>query len=557
MPVTSPKAALPPRETAYDGLLFAATITLGSFLVFQVQPLIGRFILPWFGSSPGVWTTCMLFFQALLLAGYAYAHVLSVRLSPRAQTLLHIALLLAAALTLPITPSAAFKPTDATDPSARILLLLLVSVGAPYLLLASGAPLVQRWYARARPSASPYRLYSLSNIGSLLALLSYPLVFERLWSLETQTTSWSWAFIAYGLLCTLCALRSRRREAPQRRAPASSAIPIEDMSANAARAPMKPTPPPPVAASPAREQDLARVPWRDLALWVALSACGSVMLLAATNQICLDIAVTPMLWVVPLALYLLSFVICFDNERWYSRPLFAGLFVLALALVGPTILLGPELGIAWQLLVHCAALFTACTLCHGELYRLRPPPRRLTLFYLAVAAGGCLGGLLVALVAPRVFTGYYEDSPPKTWSRGHLPAVRRFRHFRPRDQGFGDSSRVRVRWLEDAGSCGKFGTWGAHRASTSGPWRELEATRLPVAAVAGVIERSGVEALAVEAPHPRVPHSRQPRVHRCRPRSKAREEAKRCTNALARTSAPERLRRNAHANEPLRARSRS
>ncbi|MCA9718812.1 MAG: hypothetical protein KC468_29350, partial [Myxococcales bacterium] len=155
----------------------------------------------------------------------------------------------------------------------------------------------------------------------------------------------------------------------------------------------------------------ARRSWPDLALWVALSACGSVMLLAATNQICLDIAVTPMLWVVPLALYLLTFVICFDNERWYSRPLFAALFVLALGLVGPTILFGPELGLAWQLAAHCFALFTACMLCHGELYRLRPAPRHLTLFYLAVAAGGCLGGLLVALVAPRVFTGYYEDSP--------------------------------------------------------------------------------------------------------------------------------------------------
>ncbi|MCA9718811.1 MAG: ferrichrome ABC transporter permease, partial [Myxococcales bacterium] len=207
-----PAPPRPPRETTYDGLLFAATVTLGSFLVFQVQPLIGRYILPWFGSSPGVWTTCMLFFQALLLAGYAYAHALSARLTPRAQTLLHVALLIAAALTLPITPSAELKPTDASDPTARIMLLLLLSVGAPYLLLASGAPLIQRWYARARPSASPYRLYSLSNVGSLLALLSYPLVFERLWTLETQTRTWSWTFVAYALLCTACALRARRRD---------------------------------------------------------------------------------------------------------------------------------------------------------------------------------------------------------------------------------------------------------------------------------------------------------------------------------------------------------
>ncbi|NUQ00308.1 MAG: fused MFS/spermidine synthase [Armatimonadetes bacterium] len=358
-------------------LAFAVTIFLSAFLLFQVQPLIGKFILPWFGGTPAVWTTCLLFFQVALLGGYAYAHLLASRLSSRAQGRLHIALLALAALALPIIPSESWKPGGEENPLPLILGLLAVTVGAPYLILSATGPLLQGWFSRLHHGVSPYRLYALSNVGSLLALLTYPILFERLLRLKAQGWTWSIGFLVFGLLCGLNAWHLARANPPAHR---------ESEEAAPAAAPR---------------------PF-DVALWLCLAACGSLMLLATTNQMCQDVAVVPFLWIVPLSLYLLTFIICFDREGWYQRPLWAGVLAVMLLLELAVMLTRVKYSIAQQIGVYSATLFVCCMVCHGEMVRLKPSPRYLTLFYLMVSAGGALGGLFVALFATWYFDGYWE-----------------------------------------------------------------------------------------------------------------------------------------------------
>jgi SAM-dependent methyltransferase len=360
--------------------LYAATIFLSAFLLFQVQPLIGKYILPWFGGGPTVWTTCMLFFQAALLAGYAYAHVIRTRLAPSTQALVHTGLLLAAALALPILPSATWKPEGGTDPTWRILVILAVSVGLPYLALAATSPLLQAWFSMTHPGVSPYRLYALSNAGSLLALASYPFAIEPLLRLKTQSYSWSAAFVAFAILCAVCAVRLRRAKLA-----AESVAPASDDAAEAPR-------PSPIT----------------MYLWVALAACGSVMLLAVTNQLSMDVAVVPFLWILPLSLYLLSFVLCFESDRIYWRPVFWPLMVVGAAGMVVLLFWGVYAPLKWQIIAYAGGLFACCMVCHGELARLKPNPRYLTSFYLMSSAGGALGGLAVTVVAPLVLKGYFE-----------------------------------------------------------------------------------------------------------------------------------------------------
>ena len=360
-------------------LPYALTIFTGAFLLFQIQPLIGKFILPWFGGGPGVWTTCLLFFQTLLLGGYAYAHFSSTRLKPKAQAELHLALLALALALLPVVPAESWKAHVAGNPVGHILLLLTVCVGLPYFVLSSTGPLMQQWFSRVQPGRSPYRLYALSNVGSLLALLSYPFFFEVRFSRYTQAALWSAGLGAFVLCCGYCALRLwRSGETAAVNAPAAAA-----------------------AESPPAS-------WSDQALWLALPALASVLLLATTNKICLEVAVVPFLWVLPLALYLLSFIICFDHARWYRRGLFAALLAIAAAVVCGLLDAGVDAPMTLQIAGYTAALFVACMVAHGELYRLKPPPRDLTAFYLFIAAGGALGGFLVAIVAPAVFTEFRE-----------------------------------------------------------------------------------------------------------------------------------------------------
>ncbi len=359
-------------------VLFPVTIFLSAFLLFQLQPMVGRYILPWFGGGPAVWTTCLLFFQACLLAGYAYAHWLGALANLRVQAGIHMMLLLGSLAFLPLHPSAAiWKPASAADPSGRILLLLTVTVGGPYLLLSATTPLLQRWFTIDHPRKSPWRLYALSNFGSFLALVSYPFVFEPLLRLRTQGSIWSGLYLVFAVLCGCAAWRLRfLKPAP---APASG------------------------------ELESAKQPTLGTVLfWLGLSACGSTLLVSTTNQISQDIAVSPFLWVAALGIYLFTFVLAFESDRFYRRTAFAiAAGVLApIACALPTISIG--LSLRWQLVVYLAALFVTCMICQGELARSRPSPRYLTAFYLTIAAGGALGGVFVALIAPRLFTEFSE-----------------------------------------------------------------------------------------------------------------------------------------------------
>ncbi len=366
------------RQPGWD---FCVAVLVSSFLVFQVQPLISKFILPWFGGTPGVWSACMLFFQSLLFLGYAYAHFSIRYWSAGRQVAVHAVLLLVAAATLPIAPDVAWKPNGSESPIGRILGMLTMSVGLPYFVLASNSPLLQAWLRKANPEATPYRLYALSNVGSLVGLLSYPFVFEPLMTNETQATFWSAGFGLFALSCLWCGWRAFR---------ASHLTP--------ARVQIASLPP----------NDEPSPTWLDKSLWFGLSACASTMLLAITNQVCLDVAVIPFLWVIPLSLYLLTLILVFDHERWYPRH---G-FVMALAVVVTCVTLvlfqGSGLPILVQLGVHFGALFVCCMVCHGELAKLKPNPRYLTSFYLAMAAGGAAGGIGVSLLAPLVFERLME-----------------------------------------------------------------------------------------------------------------------------------------------------
>jgi hypothetical protein len=391
---------------------YALTIFTGAFLLFQVQPLIGKYILPWFGGGPGVWTTCMLFFQVLLLGGYAYAHFSSRWLKPRAQALLHLVLLAAALALLPITPRDSWKPHGGGNPTLQILTLLAATLGLPYFVLSATGPLIQHWFSRANPGVSPYRLYALSNVGSLLALVSYPVYFETHFTRKTQAGLWAWGLAAYVLGCGFCAFRAWRLGGDE-------GARAEGENRKAEGRDPKPDPTAAVEPQPAARTEHAPRTTHHPSLnpqpstlnqlfWLLLPACASVLLLATTNKLCQDVAVVPFLWVLPLALYLLTFIICFDNPRWYVRFPFTLALIAALIGVCWALFNGADWSLRKQVAVYGGGLFICCMVCHGELYRLKPVPRHLTRFYLMIAAGGALGGLFVALAAPLLFTDYYE-----------------------------------------------------------------------------------------------------------------------------------------------------
>ena len=373
-----------------------ATIFLSAFLLFQIQPLLGKLILPWFGGGPAVWTTCMLFFQLALLTGYAYAHWSSSRLQARVQSSVHLFLLAASLLALPLAPSPeVWKPGPGVLPTAHILMFLVATVGMPYLLLSSTAPLVQYWFSGAAPGRSPYRLYSLSNTGSLLALLSYPFLFEPWLALENQVLSWSWTYAAFVVLSGWSALAAGfldpgagRHDDQPGVAPGRQPPSLQDGEDRTTLGP-----PPSVGA---------------VSLWLSLSAMASTLLLATTNQMCQEVAVIPFLWVVPLAIYLLTFIISFDNERWYERRLFGFLVGVSVAASLSLMSAGPEIKLPYHIVTYSVTLFACCMCCHGELVKAKPHPRYLTLFYLVVAGGGALGGVFVALVAPQIFSSFWE-----------------------------------------------------------------------------------------------------------------------------------------------------
>jgi len=379
-------------------LLLAAVIFLGAFLLFGVQPLIGRYLLPWFGGTPEVWTTCMLFFQVFLLAGYAYAHYLVRIKSPMRQVWIHLALLGGAIVFLPIFPQDSFKPQPGENPILKILLICAATVGLPYLVLSATSPLVQKWFSRGLPGRNPYRLYALSNAGSLLALAGYPFIFEPLMTRGQTVYAWSGAFAVFAGLCTVAVLWASKVGASSQEYPLPGMpdSPLTGGELDPARI---------GGARPAGELNRTA-----LLLWLGLPAAASVELLAVTNKITQDIAVIPFLWVLPLSLYLLSFIISFEHQRWYRRWLWVPLFMAGIigviyarvyeeSITDVRILIGLYVGM----------LFACCMVCHGEVYRLRPEVKHLTAFYLAISAGGALGGFFVAVIAPLIFTVYIEQ----------------------------------------------------------------------------------------------------------------------------------------------------
>ncbi|GMU06944.1 spermidine synthase [Corallococcus caeni] len=379
---------------------YALAIFTSAFLLFGVQPLAGRYALPWYGGTPAVWTACMLFFQAVLLAGYAYAHAVASRLRPRAQAFLHLGLLVVALGALvaraswtgsPLAPGDGWRPVDEHLPVLRLMGMLAATLGLPFFVLSTTGPLLQSWFARARPERSPYVLYALSNAGSLLALLGYPFLVEPWVGRSAQAWGWAAGFVLF-VLCVLACARDLLRRAPAANAPDAAPTP-PGVPAEALTGALSEAPRPGVG--------------RTLT-WLALSTCASVLLLATTNKLSQDVAAGPFLWVMPLAVYLVTFILAFSRESLYARTPYSVALIASVVLVTYAHKEGPALGLGWQVLFHASALFTGAMVCHGELYRRRPAPRYLSAFYLWVSVGGVLGGVFVNLVAPALFNTYWE-----------------------------------------------------------------------------------------------------------------------------------------------------
>ena len=360
------------REDRYfHGPLFVLTILLGSFLLFLVQPMIARMALPRLGGAPAVWNSAMLVYQALLLGGYAYAHAIG-RFSVRRQAVIHVAVLAVAALWLPIGLGAAMPPPDAA-PEIWVPWLLLVSIGPLFFAVSAQAPLIQRWYNAASGGRDPYALYAASNLGSFGGLIAYPLVVEPGFALAGQSMVWTVGYVALGVLVIGCALMLPRRQP-------TGAAAAEDVSD-----------------APEMKQQLR---------WILLAFVPSGLMLSTTTYLTTDIVAMPLLWVLPLGLYLLSFTVAFSAGRGFTRTitLIAPLAIVAMAL---TIRNGAERPI-FAAVVALLLLFVVAVALHGEMYRTRPAPQRLTGFYLCMSIGGALGGVFAALVAPLIFDWTYE-----------------------------------------------------------------------------------------------------------------------------------------------------
>ncbi len=367
-------------KTRLVSFVFSMAVFVSAFLLFQIQPLISKSILPWFGGTPNVWTTCLLFFQSVLFGGYVYAHLLTQKLTPKWQAIVHSALLLVAIILIGIVPDESWKPTGAEPPVFRILCVLMASVGLPYFVLSTTGPLLQAWFGNTFPGKSPYRLYSLSNTGSLLALISFPFVFEPMVATSELSNWWMLGFLLLATLCCICGWL------------AAFANPTQHNEAQLAVV----------------EEPESTLTGGNAWQWFGLSMTASVLLLATTNQVCQDVAVIPFLWVVPLSLYLLTFILCFDSDRWYSRLQYGLFGAFSIVLVTFVMFDSAGTSLTLQLVVYFGALFVCCMVCHGELAALKPEPQRLTAFYLTMSAGGAAGGIFVAVIAPLIFPLFLE-----------------------------------------------------------------------------------------------------------------------------------------------------
>jgi SAM-dependent methyltransferase len=356
---------------------YACTIFLSAFLLFQVQPMIAKALLPMFGGTAAVWTTCMLFFQTILLLGYLYSDRSVRLLTPKLQAGTHSALLAVSGITLSMWTGTVRDISGGRSPFLGIVALLAVSVGLPFFLLSTTTPLVQAWYARGHKAGLPYRLFALSNLASIVGLLGYPVVVEPYLSLRRQFQVWSWAYFVFVLLCLFSALRSLKAKVQSE--PASESF------------------------GPASAPD-----WDLKLTWIALAACASILLLAVTNHLTQNVAPVPLLWVVPFGLYLLSFVLCFESDRWANLPCWRWLVGPTLVGLGLVLVTNRIGSLILTVVIFAVALFVCCMFCHSELARLKPHSHFLTSFYLMVSVGGALGGIFVGLIAPMVFNAYFE-----------------------------------------------------------------------------------------------------------------------------------------------------
>ncbi|MGI9474699.1 MAG: spermidine synthase [Rubripirellula sp.] len=364
---------------------FAATTLLGAFLVFQVQPVISKCVLPWFGGTPAVWTTCMLFFQLLLFGGYLYAHILRTCFRPFFQACIHLVLLSLAAMALPIEPSDAWKPTGLESPTLHLLWMLAAHVGLPYFVLSSTGPLVQAWLSYRDGSERVYRLYALSNAGSLVALLSYPFLVEPILSVSHQSMVWSLLFCLFVLVQGAVAIGLFRTPSLTSKASSASKQTLNEH-----------------ASAPSKAS------WNLRFIWIALPAVASTVLLVVTNHVCQDVAVIPFLWVLPLSLYLLSFIICFDSPQWYKPKWIAAGTLVAILMIQAKHLLPGSMQLIAEALSYMMMLLGVCLLCHGEVARLKPDSSKLTQYYMLLSAGGAVGGIIVAIACPMLLSTNVE-----------------------------------------------------------------------------------------------------------------------------------------------------
>ena len=382
---------------------YGVTIFLSAFLLFQVQPVIARFILPWFGGTAAVWTTCLMFFQTLLLLGYLYAHALRKLCRPKMAWLIHAAVLCAAAFFASVIPADTLQPTGIENLTTGIIKVLLVSVGLPFFALSTTGPLVQAWQSCSHQDQSPYRLYALSNVGSMLALVSYPFLVERILPLADQAFYWQIGFWVFAAICLAsgwqaCGFRDWQSsepsvENPQKAKDAQNTGDVRNTGD---------------AQNSGDSENVGGVGIGKMLIWTVLSMAASIVLLATTNLMCQEVASVPFLWILPLSLYLLSFIICFDRPALYRRRVFTPLLVVGAILSIAIVHLNVYAGFGLQIIGLSTVCFAASMTCHGELERMKPDSRHLTAFYLWVSVGGALGGIFVCVISPHLFLSFCE-----------------------------------------------------------------------------------------------------------------------------------------------------
>jgi len=353
-------------------MFYLLTIFLSAMLLFMVQPIIAKAILPWLGGGASVWTACMLFFQVFLLAGYCYAHLVTKLKTVKRQLMVHGVVVASSLIAMPLAVSSDNLVINPDMPETAIISLLLFSIGLPYFVLSSTGPLLQRWFSYQHPNQSPYRLYALSNVGSLLGLVAYPFLIEPSLLKTSQMLGWSLGYAGYVLCVAVTALRL---------------IGV-------------------VAAQSPTVSD--KINYRQLGMWIGLSMLGVILLLAITNAMTQNIASVPFLWLLPLTIYLLTFILCFANDKYYVKTWWNTAFVLVVLASFLLYFFAGHLDFIAQVSMFSLILLVCCMVCHGELARLKPPTSRLTLYYLAISFGGFLGGLSVSIIAPKLFSQFSE-----------------------------------------------------------------------------------------------------------------------------------------------------